>query len=223
MIGKMQFPGCLTVLLPLLAAVAQAQPPVPSVWEGEASGAIRGRAFRIPVVVELKAPLPHEANPIHFSITTPSFKQVGDLLLASASEMGTGHTGRVYDAPRVGVYGYPVGRTAGRGNVTLQYFTVKLDGQRLTAVLTETQAAAAASLNSFVGPNVSAMEASELMRGVHEALGPTEIFAIGKGATVRLDFTPQGVAGLIEAKGRSVLNTSSDVGLQATLRARRVK
>lgn len=217
----MQYP--IRIAWMLMAAAACAQPPVPSRWEGEVSGSIRGRTFRMPVNLELSAALPHEKNPFHLALTTASFNKIGDLLLASASSVGTGGPTREYTAGPVGVYGTTTGRTPGSGNVTLQYFTLKVDGQQVTAELTETQAAAAASMNSFVGPNVSAEEASDLMRGVHEALGPTEIFVLGRGAVLRLRFAPDGVTGSFEGKGRSVLNTSSDVPLTFTLRARRVK
>ncbi len=207
------------------AGLAFSQPSTPSRWEGRATGSVAGERFDVPITIELSPPLPHEANPFHLFLGTSSVTRVGDLLLMSATQMGTGGSYKVYRTGRygVGVYDQTLARTTGDGNVTLQYMKVTPQGSSVTAVLTETQAAAAAAGNTFTGPNVSAQEASDLMRGVMEALGPTEIFALGRGATVRLDFGKDEVTGSVAGVGRSVLNTSSDVRYNCAIRARRVQ
>ncbi|MBP1609053.1 MAG: hypothetical protein H6Q04_1288 [Acidobacteria bacterium] len=47
---------------------AQAQPPIPSKWEGKAIGHIRGIEFSVPNVVEITQALPHEQNPFHLFV-----------------------------------------------------------------------------------------------------------------------------------------------------------
>ncbi len=209
----------------LFAGTVWGQPAVPSTWEGRATGSIRGVRFDIPVTIELKAALPWEKNPFHLFLGTISAKRVGDFGLMSANEVATGGPVKTYETGRygVGVYDRTVTQRAGRGNVTLQYLTVKVDGNAVTAVLTETQAEAAAAANVFTGPNVSAQEASDLMRGVMEQLGPTEMFVFARGASVRLQFGGDGLTGTVTGKGGSVLGTSSLVLYECALRAKRVK
>lgn len=210
----------------LLSAAVFGQVPVPSAWEGRVTGTLRGVRFDLPVSLELKPALPFEKNPFHLFVGTTEVKRVGDFGLMSAAEMGTGGSVKTYSQSRwggIGIYDKTVARVPGRGNVTLQYLSMRQEGSVVTAALSETQADAAAAGNIFVGPNVSAAEASDVMRGVMEQMGPTEMFVFARGATLRLEFSPGGVTGSVAGQGGSVLGTSSPVAYRATLRARRVR
>ena len=207
----------------MFSTVALGQPVVPSKWEGRATGEIHGSRFDVPVAIELRPPLEWEKNPFHLFVGTPSVEQIGAFGLVSATEMGTGGAYKVYSRGNVGVYDRTVARSPGRGNVTLQYLSIEQTGNSVSAVLSNTQKESAAATNMFTGPNVSAMEASDLMRDVMRQLGETEMFTFAHGATVRLQFGATEVNGTISGVGRSVLNTSSDVPFRCSLSARRVK
>ena len=199
------------------------QPIVPSRWEGRVIGEIHGKRFDMPATIELRRPLPWENNPFHLFVGTPSVEQVGAFGLRSAIEMGTGRTYKVYDSRKVGVYDYTVTRIPGRGNVTLQFLSIRQAGKIVSAVLTNTHKQSAAAANTFTGPNISALEASDLMRDVLRQLGETEMFIFIQGASLRLQFGETEVTGIISGAGSSVLGTSTNVQYRCSIRAQRVK
>ncbi|MGM0653878.1 MAG: hypothetical protein ACQETR_00920 [Thermodesulfobacteriota bacterium] len=205
------------------STTAFGQPVVPSRWEGRVTGEIHGQRFNMPVTIELRQPLPWENNPFHLFVGTTAVEQVGAFGLTSAIEMGTGRTYKVYDGRKVGVYDYTVARSPGRGNVTLQFFSIRQSGNTMSAVLTDAHKKEASAINIFTGPNVSAMEASDLMRGVLQQLGTTEMFTFGQGASIQLEFGHSEVIGVITGMGSSVLGTSPNVRYRCSIRARRVK
>jgi len=205
------------------------RPPVPSKWEGEASGVVYGREFRLPVFIELSAPIEYENNPFHLYFGTGEIESVGDVLLVSAASFSSAGFGpTAVWGGRVGVYykratphsARPIVRQQG---ATLRYLTITMADARVKATLTDTNAAAAAVINGFTGPNVSAKEASDVMRGVMESFGPTEIFLFNQGAVLTLKFEGSAVSGEFEGQGRSATNTSSDVTYRCKFRAKRVE
>lgn len=215
--------------LMVLARPVLAQPPVPSSWEGEASGTIHGVEFRVPITVEFRQAIAHEDNPFNLYIGSAStMAQIGDVLVVSATAVNSSGGGGTVWIPggNIGIYQKRLAPHSGNrplpgSAATLQYWNVRWDGQGVTAVLTDTNAAAAATLNGFTGPNVSAQEASPLMRGVMESLGSTENFVFRQGAVVKILFGGDGLSGSLEGTGRSVTNTSSDVRYACSFRARR--
>ena len=106
---------------------------------------------------------------------------------------------------------------------TLQYLNVAVQGASVTATLADTHAGSAAVRNMFTGPNVSMMEASDLMRSVMATLGPTEMSVFGRGAVVRMQFEGATLTGTVQGSGRSISNTTSDVGYSCRFQARRMK
>ena len=90
-------------------------------------------------------------------------------------------------------------------------------------MLTETNAGAAAAINGFSGPNVSAQDASPVMRGVMEAIGNTEMFVFRKGATIRMSLEGGLPRGTAEGAGGCITNTSSEVAYACRFEAKRVK
>jgi hypothetical protein len=214
----------------LLVSAVLAQPPVPSEWKGEAKGSIREKVFTLPVSIELKSPPKFDNNAFRFFIGSADMKRLGDFLVLSSAEVATGGTPVMWKwSERVGAPGIykqigPASQAKlSSGAAVLQYFTIQYEGAKMIARLAGANTASAAAANSFVGPNVSALEASAVMRGVMDSLGPTEVFIFGKGATVTLEFTPDAVTGVIAGEGRSVTNTSSGVHFHCRLTARRVK
>ena len=207
----------------LFSSAAFGQPIVPSRWEGRVTGEIHGKRFDMPVTIELSRSLPRENNPFHLFVGTPSVEQVGTFGLRSAIEMGTGRTYKVYDSRKVGVYEHTVTRSPGRGNVTLQFLSIRQAGNIVSAVLTNTHKKSAAAANTFTGPNISTLEASDLMRDVLRQLGETEMFIFTQGASLRLQFGKTEVTGIISGAGSSVLGTSSNVQYRCSIRAQRVK
>ena len=175
--------------------------PVPSVWRGEIAGRVYNKVFRLPVTIEIKGALPYEKNPIHIFIGTRNPKDIGHLYLTSAQQFRTS-----------------------RGPVTLKYLSISLRGRRLQATLTNTHGGEAAKVNGFTGPNVSAEQASNLMKGIlRDAWGPSEMFALRAGATLIINFYTDQLNGSIRASGTSYTDTSSVVNYGATIRARRVR
>ena len=167
-------------MLALAAAFVTAAQPVPSRWKGRATGEVHGRSFRLPMTIEIAGPLPFEQNPFNLSLSSDSAtrdeaSRLGSFLVRSAAEMFT-----------------PTG-----GKATLEYFRITRSDAEVTAVLRNTQAAAAAVMNTFVAPNVSAEQASELMRDVLKSLGPTEFHAFRPGAGIKLQFQGDAVTGTL--------------------------
>lgn len=190
--------------LPRMAFSGQAIP-VSSEWEGEATGQVFGRAFRVPIFIETKKPFPGENNPFHVAIgDKQATDEIGSFLLTSALE---------FTAPYSG------------GKATLQYLTVQVIGSQAKAVLTNEHRQEAAEANGFTAPNVSAQYSSELMRGVlQDALGQTEQLAFKRGATLIINFGGNQLSGNVEGFGTSYLGTyHPDVHFQAQFVARRVR
>lgn len=184
------------------AATSWAQPPVPSKWQGVITGKVYNKTFRLPVVLEIKPALQHENNPFHLFLGAGDTKDIGNLFFSSAMKFST----------RSG------------GVATLQYVTITMQGNRLRAILTDTHKAEAAKANGFGGPNVSAVQASPLMRDVlKNAYGNSEMFAFVRGATMTIQFNGSQLSGVISGKGGSYTATSSDVPYQAQFQARRVQ
>jgi len=183
------------------AANVRAEVPVPSKWQGEIVGRVFNKVFRLPVVIEIKRPLPFERNPFHLFLGAGNPKDIGHLYLASAMRFNTS-----------------------RGPATLQYLSIFLQGNHLRARLTETHGAEAAKVNGFSGPNVSAEQASPLMRDVlRNAWGPSEMFGFSKGAMLTLRFQGNRLSGTVQGVGNSYTGTSSSVVYQARMAARRVR
>jgi hypothetical protein len=178
-----------------------AEVPVPSAWQGQITGQVHNTPFRLQVSIEIKSPLPFESNPVHIFVGAGNPSDIGHLFLASATQLNT----------------Y-------RGTATLQYLSLSLQGDKLSAVLTDTHSAEAAKANGFSGPNVSAAEASDLMRDVlQNAWGPTEMFGFDRGATLSINFQGNTLSGSIQGAGGSYTGTSSQVHYRAEMTAARIK
>ncbi len=208
--------------------IVQAQVPIPSKWEGKVTGRVYGIEFSLPITIEISSALPHEKNPFHLFIGSTSNANAGDLLLVSAMQVSTDGGGIKYGTgSAMGVYTERQvphsSRQPSSGSALLQYFTIKLEGSQVTGVLTNVNRKEAATVNVFTGPNVSAREASELMRGVMESLGTTEIFTFLQGAELQMRFDGGVLNGNVSGKGRSVLNTSSDVSYTCRFQASRIQ
>jgi len=174
---------------------------VPSQWKGEIVGQVHGHSFRLPVSIEFSPPLPHENNPLHLFIGVGNPKAIGNIYISSAMRFSTS-----------------------RGPATLQYFTIYIQGSRLQAKLTDHHGAEAAKGNGFTGPNVSAEQASDLMKDVlRNAWGATEMFGFDVGASLVIRFSGNELYGSIQGRGGSYTGTSSQVQYRAELRARRIK
>ncbi len=174
---------------------------VPSQWKGEIAGQVYNQSFRLPVSIELSPPLPHENNPLHLFIGVGNPKAVGNVYISSAMQINTS-----------------------RGPATLQYFTIYIQGSRLQARLTNHHGAEAAKSNGFSGPNVSAQQASDLMKDVlRNAWGATEMFWFNVGTSLVITFNGSELSGSIQGSGGSYTGTSSPVQYRAQLRARRIK
>jgi hypothetical protein len=79
-------------------------------------------------------------------------------------------------------------------------------------------------LNGFNGPNVSAEQASELMKGVLQRVwGPTEMFRFFVGATIDLNFDGNTLSGTVQGKGSSYTGTSSSVRYTGGIVATRIR
>ena len=195
---------CVIVLATIFlcfAANVQAEVPIPSNWQGEIVGRVFNKMFRLPVTIEIRRPLPFERNPFHLFVGAGNPKDIGHVYLASAMRFNTS-----------------------RGPATLRYLSVFLQGNRVRARLTKTHGAEAAKATGFSGPNVSAAQASPLMRGVlRNAWGPTEMFSFGRGATLMLRFQENRLSGTVQGTGSSYTGTSSSVVYQARMAARRVR
>ena len=179
--------------------------PVHSEWKGKATGQVFGRAFNVPIFIEIKKSLPGENNPFHIAIgDEKDANKIGSFLIMSALQ---------FTAPYSG------------GKATLQYLTVHVRGSQAKAVLTNEHRQEAAAANAFTAPNVSAQYSSELMRGVlQDALGPTEQFAFKRGATLIINFGGNQLNGIVEGFGSSYLGTyHPDVHFRAQFVARRVR
>lgn len=212
----------------LWMGIAQAQVPIPSKWEGKAIGHVYGVEFSLPIRIEISSALPHEKNPFHLFIGSTSNDNAGDLLLISAMNVGTGGGGIQYKAgSAMGVYTERriphSDQPPSSGSALLQYLTIRQEGSRVTGVLTNTSMKEAAAVNMFTGPNASAREASDLMRGVLESLGTTEVFVFLQGAELQMQFSGGVLSGSVNGKGRSVLNTSSDVAYTCRFQASRIQ
>jgi hypothetical protein len=217
------------LVLTLGGGIAQAQVPIPSTWEGKATGRVYGIDFSLPVVIEISEPLPYEKNPFHLFVGSASMTSLGDVLLTSAMRVGAGGGEVRYNTgSAIGVYAerttpHSSQKPAAGGAALLQYLTIKQEGSQATAVLTNVNMKEAAAVNAFTGPNVSAKEASALMRGVLEGLGTTENFVFLQGATLQLRFNGSSLNGSIAGKGRSVLNTTSDIEYSCRIQANRIR
>lgn len=187
--------------VPGISAKVWAGPPVPSQWQGEIVGQVQGQAFRLPVSIEFDRPLPYENNPLHIFIGTGNPSTVGNIFISSAMQYSTS-----------------------RGPATLQYLTIYLQGSRLQGRLTDSHTAEAAKANGFSGPNISAEQASDLMKDVlRNAWGPTEMFGFDVGTSLVVKFFGNELTGTIQGWGGSYTGTSSRVPYQAEFRARRVR
>ena len=181
-----------------------AQPPVPSRWQGEIKGTVYNKPFTLMVELELKRALPHENNPFHLFIGAGNPQNMGHLFLSSAIQKKTSSVSN---------------RIA-----TLQYLTIYQQGNRLQATLTNDHRAEAAKANGFSGPNVSAAEASDLMRDIlKNAWGNSEMFGFSRGASLLIQFNSNGMSGTIQGRGSSYTATSSTVQYQAQFQARRIQ
>lgn len=186
------------------AAVSWAQPPVPSRWQGEITGKVYNQTFRGMVELELKPALPHENNPFHLFIGAGNPQDIGHLFLSSAMQFRTS----------------PVSNRI----ATLQYLTIYLQGNRVQATLTDDHGGEAAKANGFGGPNVSAAQASDLMKGVlQNAWGNSEMFGFSRGATLMIQFNSNRMSGTIRGMGSSYTATSSPVEYQAQFQAQRIQ
>jgi hypothetical protein len=148
----------------------------------------------------------------------------------SAAQVGTGAATNNYKydtGSAMGVYSERIilhsNQQPSSDAALLQYMTISQNGALVTAVLSNINIKAAAAANLFTGPNISAMEASPVMRSVMEGLGSTEVFILQKGARLQMQFDKDFVNGIMEGSGRSVLNTSSDVVYTCRFQARRVE
>jgi len=183
------------------AGDVRAEIPIPSNWQGEIVGRVFNKVFRLPVTIEIRRPLPFERNPFHLFLGAGNPKDIGHLYLASAMRFNTS-----------------------RGPATLRYLSIFLQGNQLRARLTETHGAEAAKVNGFSGPNVSAVQASPLMRDVlRNAWGPTEMFGFSRGTMLTLRFQGNRLSGIVQGAGNSYTGTSSSVVYQARMAARRVR
>jgi hypothetical protein len=173
----------------------------PSQWEGEISGNIENQPFHLPVTVELGKPIAGEKNPVHLFIGAgePS-RDLGHVLLMSANQL-----------------------QKGKSKTTIQYLAVKREGNRILATMTDSGQAEAAAINGFTGPNVSAQQASDLMRDVlQSAWGETEIFSFLTGTSAELTISGESLSGTLLGSGVSFTGTSR-AEYSATLNAKRVK
>ena len=185
----------------LISANLRAEVPIPSRWQGEIVGRVHNKTFRLPVTIEITRALPFEGNPFHLFLGAGNPKNVGHVYLASAMRFNTSS-----------------------GPATLRYLSISLRGNQLMARLTKTHGAEAAKANGFSGPNVSAAQASPLMRGVlRNAWGPTEMFAFSRGAALTLRFQRNQLFGTVQGTGSSYTGTSSSVTYQARMAARRAR
>jgi hypothetical protein len=174
---------------------------IPSQWRGEIRGQVDNQAFRLPLTIQFEKPKRFEDNPVNLFVGTGDCAQVGDLGLFSASEFSS-----------------PVG-----GTVTLQYFSIKVEGSQLKAVLIDQHTAEAAAVNLFTGPNVSARQPG-IMRDVCASLGSTEIFAFLRGTELTINLlSAESLMGSAKGSGISVVCNSTDIPYQAELTAKRVR
>ncbi|OEU62302.1 MAG: hypothetical protein BBJ57_05865 [Desulfobacterales bacterium PC51MH44] len=176
--------------------------PVPGEWRGQIAGQVYNRTFRLPVAIIIKKPLPFENNPLNIYIGAgdPN-KDIGHIYLSSAQQFNTT-----------------------RGPVTLQYLSIAIRGSRLQGRLTDDHSGESAVLNGFNGPNVSAEEASELMKGIlQQAWGPTEMFRFFVGTTIVLNFDGNTLSGSVQGEGGSYTGTSSSVRYTARIVATRIR
>lgn len=191
----------LMIIFVLSAANVRAEVPVPSNWQGEIVGRVFNKVFRLPVTIEIRRPLPFERNPFHLFVGAGNPKDIGHVYLASAMRFNTSH-----------------------GPATLPYLSISVRGNEMRAKLTETHGAEAAKVNGFSGPNVSAGQASPLMRDVlRNAWGPTEMFGFSRGTMLTLRFQGNQLSGNLQGAGNSYTGTSSSVVYQARMAARRVR
>ena len=200
-VGRKAWMVCLMTAFVFFAGNIYAEVPVPSQWQGIIAGRVFNKTFRLPVTVEIKKTLPFERNPFHLFLGAGNPKNIGHLYLSSAMRFNTS-----------------------RGPATLQYLSMTLLGNQVKASLTNTHGSEAAKANGFSGPNVSAEQASPLMKGVlRNAWGPTEMFSFIRGATLFLHFQGNRLAGTLQGSGNSYTGTSSSVRYQARMAARRVR
>ncbi|MGD9947872.1 MAG: hypothetical protein AB7U29_05260 [Desulfobulbus sp.] len=186
---------------PLTVTELWAQIPVPSRWQGEISGEVHGVAFNLPISLELSPPIAGEQNPFHVFVGTGEADQVGNVYLSSAVRVNTS-----------------------QGPVTLQYLSVSAQDARFSVNLTQNHGAEAAKVNGFSGPNVSADQASNLMKDVlRSAWGASEMFGFTVGAEVEVEQRGNELVGSLAGSGRSYTGTSTDVIYRAQFKAVRVK
>ena len=185
----------------LSATPMWAATPIPSQWRGEITGQVHNTKFRLPVSIEIKPPLPFENNPLNIFVGAGNPTDIGHLFLASAMKFNTS-----------------------RGPVTLQYLSISIRQTRLQARLTDHHGAEAAKGNGFSGPNVSAEQASDLMKDVlRNAWGSAEMFGFNVGATLVIDFSGNRLSGTVQGLGSSYTGTTSGVAYGARMTATRVK
>ncbi len=174
-------------------------------WKGDIEGRAYNQSFRLPVSVVIDKPLPYETNQVRLSISAGGSSQVGNLALKSSLE---------FNAPYSG------------GKVTLQYFSVRLEGGRLEATLTNGHKAEAAAFNGFTAPNVTAQSApGGPGQELYKSMGPTEMFAFHEGATIIINLNGNSLTGSVQGKGYSYTGIfpTPDVSYQADFSARRIR
>lgn len=186
-------------LVPVTPSWAQFQ--VPGRWQGEILGQVHGMAFQLPVTIELSPSIEGERNPFHVFIGGGETNQPGQVSVTSALRINTAN-----------------------GPVTLQYLSVVVRNDRFSASLTQTHGAEAAKINGFSGPNVSAEQASNLMKDVlRSAWGAAEMFGFAAGMQIEVEQQGNLLQGTIAGHGSSYTGTSGDVGYQARFKAQRVR
>jgi hypothetical protein len=203
--GNFLVPGLVCFAILFSPALCSAQTvAVPSVWRGTISGQVAGRNFSLPLTMELKPPLEGENNPVHFFLGDSTSERVGGLILTSSQQYTTPYTS---------------------GTATLQYMSVRIGQGRLQAVLRDSHRKEAAAVNGFTAPNLSAENASPLMKGVLESLGRTEMFAFKPGAVVDVQFRGNSLQGTVQGTGSSYMSVHStpDAAYRARFNATRVQ
>lgn len=202
---------CLFVLLLMFFAILQFQEntygqgfPVPGLWQGEIMGQVHNQPFRLPLSIEIKAPIAGENNPVHLYLGSDVVGQPGNVFLMSASEFLTPYTGQ---------------------RVTLQYFDINVSGNQLTAVLTNEHKGEAAVIDMFGAPNLSAQYAPQVMQEIYASLGQTEQFAFNRGTIVKMTFANNRITGTVQGTGFSYTGIFPlpDVVFQGQFAASRIR
>ena len=158
--------------------------PVRSEWRGEAKGQVFNQTFQLPIVVKFKPAVSGENNPFHLSIGIGTPQQVGNSALFSTL---------VHD-----------------NGAVLQYLTIQASSSNLVAQLSNRHTAAAAAINQFTAPNVSAQHAPTIMQNIYADLGATEFFVFNEGSSIVMSLDDNGrLVGKIEGTGSSIVGIFS--------------